>query len=93
MKTRVKLSKRATKDLRVVPWHIVIKFKSWVDLVEAQGLLQARRIPGYHDEPLKGDRLGQRSIRLSRSYRAIYKTEESGQAEIIKVEEVTKHDY
>ena len=33
-------------------------------------------VPGYHDEPLKGHRAGQRSIRLSRAYRAIYEIKE-----------------
>ncbi len=40
------------------------------------GLSEVRKVPGYHDEPLKGQRKGQRSIRLSRSYRAIYVIEE-----------------
>lgn len=31
-----------------------------------------RKIPGYHDEPLKGDLKGLRSIRLSKGYRAYY---------------------
>jgi proteic killer suppression protein len=41
-------------------------------LVEEQGIEEAREIPGYHDEPLRGEREGQRSVRLSRAYRAIY---------------------
>jgi proteic killer suppression protein len=45
----------------------------------------------YHDEPLKGDRLGQRSIRLSRSYRLIYI--ESQELGVVKVVEVNKHEY
>ena len=44
----------------------------WVNDVESAGLSEVRKVLGYHDEPLKGNRVGQRSIRLSKSYRAIY---------------------
>ncbi len=46
----------------------------------------------HHDEPLKGDRKGQRSIRLSRSYRAIYRVVKD-HVVFILVEEVNKHEY
>jgi proteic killer suppression protein len=49
-------------------------------------------VPGYHDEPLKGDRAGQRSIRLSRAYRAIYEIKEDT-VKFLSVEEVNKHKY
>jgi proteic killer suppression protein len=52
-----------------------------------------RRIPGYHDEPLKGARTGQRSVRLSRAYRAIYEIRADDSIEFVSVEEVNKHDY
>ncbi|MDH4468796.1 MAG: hypothetical protein QE271_12125 [Bacteriovoracaceae bacterium] len=52
-----------------------------------------RKIPGFHDEPLKGNRIGQRSIRLSKSYRAIYEERSKGTFNIIDVVEVNKHDY
>ena len=89
----VQLSPRAMKALRSLPSHIAVKLKSWAELVEAAGIFEARKLPGYHDEPLRGDRAGQRSIRLSRSYRAIYTMNASGPAKIIRVEEVNKHDY
>ncbi|MFM8410316.1 MAG: hypothetical protein ACKOCT_08560 [Alphaproteobacteria bacterium] len=64
----------------------------WVMAVEHDGLEEVRRVPGYHDEPLKGSRLGQRSIRLSRSYRAIYVIK--GEAAVfVSVEDVSKHRY
>lgn len=47
---------------------------------------------GYHDEPLKGDRIGQRSIRLSRAYRAIYEIR-GDTAAFVSIEEVGKHRY
>lgn len=52
-----------------------------------------RKIAGFHDEPLKGDRHGQRSIRLNKAYRAIYVIKNDGTAEFVAVEEVSKHDY
>ncbi len=48
-------------------------------------------IPGYHDEPLKWERTGQRSIRLSKAYRAFYV--EHDDMVIVEVIEVNKHDY
>ena len=58
-----------------------------------EGLSTVRKITGYHDEPLKGTRVGQRSIRLNRSYRAIYEVDQSGVVHFIAVLEVNKHEY
>ncbi len=52
-----------------------------------------RRSPGYHDEPLRGSRAGQRSIRLSKAYRAFYTEDSRGSIRIITIIEVTKHEY
>ncbi len=89
----VVLSGRAEKDLRSTPRHVVTKLLYWVGEVETNGLEETRKQPGFHDEPLKGRRKGQRSIRLSRAYRAIYETRRDGSVEFVSVEEVTKHDY
>ena len=64
----------------------------WVAVVEHDGLETVRKVPGYHDEPLKGERRGQRSIRLSRAYRAIYEIKQDV-VEFASVEEVSKHKY
>lgn len=61
--------------------------------VGRNGLHQVRKIPSYHDEPLKGDRLGQRSIRLNRAYRAIYIVKKDEEIEFLRIEEVNKHEY
>ena len=90
---RVELSKQSRKDLRSVPSYIVDKLDSWVDAVERDGVEEIRKLLGYHDEPLHGQRQGQRSIRLSRSYRAIYIIRAGGKVEFVSVEEVTKHEY
>ena len=52
-----------------------------------------RKIPGHHDEPLKGSRRGQRSIRLSKSYRAIYQEYQSSLVIEVFINEVHKHEY
>lgn len=61
--------------------------------VSESGLIEVSKIKGYHDEALQGRRAGQRSIRLSKSYRAIYKILENGAAEFIEITEVNKHGY
>ncbi len=90
---RVALSKRVRKQLKKVPRHIVENLAAWVDDVENRGLEEARKTSGYHDEPLHGKRLGQRSIRLSRSYRGIYLVRKDGSSEFVSVEEISKHAY
>jgi proteic killer suppression protein len=89
---RVEITRLAQKQLRKLPRHIVDNLMIWVTAVEHEGLEEVRKVPGYHDEPLKGDRIGQRSIRLSRTYRAIYEIK-GDTAEFVSVEEVTKHEY
>lgn len=66
---------------------------AWIESVEADGLEATRRVPGFHDEPLKGKQRGQRSIRLSRQWRAIYEIRTDGGAELVSAEEVTPHEY
>ena len=89
----VELTKKAQKDIVTIPDYIKRKLLMWIDSVEAHGIYKIRKIPGFHDEPLKGNRLGQRSIRLSKSYRAIYSMGTKGVMEIISIEEVNKHEY
>jgi len=93
MLLRIELTKKAQRDLIRVPKFIKEKLLLWVDAVERLGIRQTRKIPGFHDEPLKGDRKGQRSIRLNRSYRAIYIEDQNGELHIISIIEVNKHEY
>jgi proteic killer suppression protein len=90
---QVVLSRAVRKQLWRLPRHIVENLAAWVDDVETRGLEEARKIGGYHDELLHGTREGQRSIRLSRSYRAIYVVKGQDAVEFILVEEITKHAY
>ncbi len=88
----VNISKNAIKSLRRVPRPILDKFQSWVEAIELEGLLKVRKLPGFHDEPLKGIRKGQRSVRLNRSYRVIYIVK-GNNIEFIEVLEVNNHEY
>jgi proteic killer suppression protein len=90
---KVQLTKRAEKELLKLPGYIVLKLVAWIEEVGSIGLSEVKKFPGYHDEPLKGNRQGQRSIRLSKHYRAIYTIEESKKLRIIKILEVNKHEY
>lgn len=89
----IELTKNAQKDLKNLPVFIIEKFFHWVKLVKQEGLRKARTVKGFHDEPLKGKRKGQRSVRLNGSYRAIYVEKLNSSIEFIEVQEVNNHDY
>ncbi len=97
MRNVVYLSKKAEKGLRLAPPQVQQKAALWKKLVEAQGLRNSMLIKGFHDEPLKGERKGQRSVRLNLQWRAIYETriDSLGQEkiELVEVLEVTPHKY
>ncbi|MGZ3771915.1 MAG: type II toxin-antitoxin system mRNA interferase toxin, RelE/StbE family [Bdellovibrio sp.] len=93
MINKVNLSRNVSKSLKKMPRHIIETLAAWIEEIENEGLEEARKIPGYHDEPLKGMRKGQRSVRLSRSYRAIYIIKKENSVEFVSVEEVNKHEY
>lgn len=71
--------------------EIVRKLQIWPEQVEIMDIIEVRKISGYHDEPLYRERVGQRSVRLSKAYRAFYV--EHDNKITIKVIEVNKHDY
>jgi len=91
--SKVTWGRTVDKQLARIPELIVRKFRIWVELVEESGIREVRKFKGFHDEPLKGQRQGQRSIRLSQAYRAIYIERDTGKLELIEVVEVNKHDY
>jgi proteic killer suppression protein len=91
VKTSVLVSKSAEKQLRKIPSHIKESLRNWVATVERIGIREARKLSGFHDEPLHGDRKGQRSVRLNKAYRAIYI--ETIQGLQLLVIEVNKHEY
>lgn len=90
---RVELTRFAEKRLKRLPVEIREALLVWAETIELHGIQAMRKSPGYHDEALKGDRLGQRSSRLNRAYRVIYIERDAGEIVIVGVLEVNKHDY
>ncbi|APD50868.1 type II toxin-antitoxin system mRNA interferase toxin, RelE/StbE family [Francisella hispaniensis] len=92
---KVVITNKAIKDIKSLPKHIIINLRTWIATVNKIGLVNTRKLKGYHDEPLQGNRKGQRSVRLNKAYRAIYKQYDNGDIELsyIEVIEVNKHKY
>lgn len=93
MITEVKITKSALKDLRRTPSYLQEKFRAWLVAVNKAGIEETKKRPGWHDEPLLGERKGQRSIRLNKQWRAIYIIKNNGTIEFIEVTEVMPHEY
>jgi proteic killer suppression protein len=91
VKTEVVISRLAEKQLKRLPPHIKRALFYWSKIVREYGIAEIRKRPGYHDEPLVGNRFGQRSVRLNRSYRVIY-IEQIDSVKIL-VLEVSNHGY
>ena len=90
---KVEITKKAAKDLTLIPSHCRDKLELWVMMVKENGLREIRKIKSFHDEPLQGKRKGERSIRLNKAYRAIYIEKKDKQIEFVSIEEVNKHEY
>ena len=85
-------------NLKKVPLHIRKNLNLWILTAQEEGIEKARKIPGYHDEPLQGDKIGRRSIRLNRQWRGEYIETQSEEntgivIDLILVIEVHPHDY
>lgn len=89
----VTLTNNAIKDLSKVPFFVRNKLIFWISAVERIGIHEVRKRAGLHDEPLRGNRKGYRSIRLNKAYRAIYKEDSNRKLHIIWIMEVNKHAY
>ncbi len=89
----VQFSKFAAKQIEKLPEVINEAVRYWKGTIEELGLPETRRFKGYHDEPLKGARRGQRSVRLNRSYRLIYEEHDRGEVIVVGVLEINKHEY
>lgn len=90
---KVQITSSARKDLEKVPPHILKRLMEWIDCIEELGINAVRMNKGLHDEPLQGKRKEQRSIRLNRSYRAIYVQDSNQEFVLIEIIEVNKHEY
>lgn len=89
--TRISCSRKFETQLDRVPDFIRKKVLFWIFLVETRGLWEVMKSAGFHDEPLKGQRKGQRSVRMNRSYRLFYQVIQDRIH--IELLELNKHDY
>lgn len=93
MESVVILSKGAQKDIKKIPRHILIFFDLWVEIIETEGYPAMQKIRGYRDHSLKGERHGQRSSSLNKSWRIIYHLDVEINLLTVEVLEVTNHEY
>lgn len=93
MNFKVTFTKQAEKEIRKLPREIIESLLLWAERIEFEGMAHVRKIAGYHDEALKGERKGQRSVRLNKAYRAIYIQTIDGEIQLVTVIEVNKHKY
>jgi toxin HigB-1 len=93
MGLQIQIAKLAVKQLAKAPSYIRESFARWFQSLQTMGLHATHAKQGYRDEALKGERLGQRSIRLNQQWRVIYRVSDHNEVQIITVEEVTPHDY
>lgn len=70
----------------------MVQFDLWVETIETEGYKTMQKKNSYRDHALVGNRNGQRSSYLSRSWRVIYRLEYKSNSEV-NVLEVNHHDY
>jgi len=88
---RIQEHRDVIKICRKLPDPVAKKYELWKDIIFRHGPDKLREFPGFHDEKLKGKRVGQRSSRLSLQYRVIYNIERTIVA--VNVIEITPHQY
>ena len=79
------------KALNKAPPQVVCKYQFWLDMMRYHGPEEVIRWKGFKDEKLKGKWAGNRSSRLNRQYRAIYRIEY--ESVTVYVEKVDSHTY
>jgi len=87
----IKEHRKLEKAITKLPLQVIKKYELWKDIVYRHGPGKLREFPGFNDERLKGDRLGQRSSRLNLQYRVIYMVEED--IVTVFVLEINPHEY
>ena len=93
-KVKIVITKVAQKQIMKMPQDLIEVIQKWILTVETIGIENTRKQggKGLHDEPLKGELKGLRSIRLNRAWRLYYK-EIKGIPKILSIERVDKHEY
>jgi len=88
---RILEHKSIAKTCRKFPSQMVKKYELWKSVVFRHGPAKLKEFPGFHDEALKGKRIGERSSRLSLQYRVIYAVRKD--VVTVYVLEITPHQY
>ena len=71
---------------------IIKQFKKKVQILTAiSSLQQLRQFRGLNFEHLKGDRVGEYSIRLNDQYRLLFEETAEGELSVILINEISKH--
>jgi Txe/YoeB family toxin of Txe-Axe toxin-antitoxin module len=87
----IKEHRKIVKTITRLPLQVIKKYELWKDIVYRHGPEKLKEFPGFNDEKLKGDRLGQRSSRLNLQYRVVYMVEED--IVTVFVLEINPHEY
>lgn len=83
---------KAEKSIKKAPKQVQTKFMLWIKSLEELGMAQTRKVKGWHDEPLKGEKKGIRSIRLNKQWRLEYIYDKE-KIEIVWVQDIHPHTY
>ena len=87
----IKEQRGVEEACKKAPKTVVKKYELWKSLVFRHGPDKLREFPGFHDEKLKGQRIGDRSSRLSLQYRVIYSVDRKNVT--VSVLEIMPHKY
>ncbi len=90
---QVRWSRKVQKQLDDLPEYIVGSFYDWAKAVEKDGMESIRKLAGYHDEKLRGELAGLRSVRISKAHRVFYFESADGSIKVAEVTKVSKHEY
>ena len=79
------------KACEKLPLQVLGKYELWKNLIFRHGPDILKQFPGFKDEKLIGDPIGQRSSRLNLKYRVLYVA--NPDTLTLFVLEITAHDY
>lgn len=87
----IKEQRGIRKACRKLPPAAVKKYELWKKIIYRHGPEKLKEFPGFHDEKLKGVRMGERSSRLSLQFRVIYSVDRD--VVTVYVLEISPHKY
>ncbi len=83
--------RNVSKQIRSHPTDILKRYEKWKDIVSISGPQGLRLIKGFHDESLRGEWKDNRSSRLGKQFRVVYRIEKD--QVLVQVVNITAHDY